>query len=107
MITGGLLFIAFIIWVFSIARALNAASQCVDKHNEIKCPKDIKFHINRLTAIIYVFLIPVMIMIGFAINTHIPLTIFIIAWILKEFFMNLKHIGNFLKAILLIRPSKK
>lgn len=104
MITGGLLFIAFIIWLVSIWQAVHAAGMCVDKHNDkIKCPKDIKFTIDRWTAIIYVILIPVMIIVGFALNTHIPLTIFIIAWILKKFFMNLKNIGNFLKGILLIR----
>ena len=103
------LFIALIIWCFSIMQA-DHYIRCRHYKNN-KCPKDIEFIINKLTAILYVILIPVMVILGFALKNYTPVTILVVVWILKMFvwiFMNLDRFGYFfIASTMLASPSNR
>ena len=96
----GILLVTFIVWMFAISLSVGFASAC--KINNNKCPSDIKFNIYRYSSIIYVFLLPILTIIGFTAETSVPLIAFIFVWIMMNILLNLKEIGDFFKHILLL-----
>ena len=112
----GILLVTFIIWIFAIWISAGSASRCKINNSrgipislkrgdaKIKkgCPSDKKFNIYRYSSIIYVFLLPILTIIGFTAETSVPLIAVIFVWIMMNILLNLKEIGDFFKHILLL-----
>ena len=96
----GILLVTFIVWMFAISISVGSAWMC--KASSKGCPSDIKFNIYRYSSIIYVFLLPILTIIGFTAETSVPLIAFIFVWIMMNILLNLKEIGDFFKHILLL-----
>ena len=84
-----------------------AASLCKATNNTtFECKNIISkhrnFNIYRYSSIIYVFLLPILTIIGFTAETSVPLIAFIFVWIMMNILLNLKEIGDFFKHILLL-----
>ena len=106
----GILLVTFIVWMSAVMIAVSlsnprfsgdgGASFCKATNNtSFECKNIISrhrnFNIARYSSIIYVFLLPILTIIGFTAETSIPLIAFILIWIIINIVINLKRIDKF------------
>ena len=106
----GILLVTFIVWMSAVMIAVilsnprfsgdGGASLCEATNNtSFECTNIISRHRNfkiaRYSSIIYVFLLPILTIIGFKAETSIPLIAFILIWIIINILINLKRNGKF------------
>ena len=105
MVTGGLIVIAIIIWTLSINEAIYTSEKCRHRDKTIKCPTDTDFLIQRYFSIIYVFMMPIIVLLTFATSETIPLIFVFAIWFVKNIYMHFDRIVQLLKRILLIEDD--